>query len=413
MRSLFPHRLHSQQLFCRRCRRVTLHGLWAKESYSTYGGLDPHIPLLCICDDCATTFMAFSHEFAIGRHEENSDYTKVYGFNRIIPGNWVYFKGTPKPGKVTSYFQSNDKEVIMVSYDGGPAKKIECDFHPVQDEVAPEGYRLIPAQTANVLMGDHVYHAIRDMFGTAVGLVSDAGKDKLAILLDNQSLLFITIPMAMQNLQNDKLTEFVRNKLTQLFLEDSRCITITVGQGVVYLDGLVKSLAIKRSICACVNSIPRVRGCVDFMRVRMDTYISDEHLENSILRLLETPGFQVFDYSVKVENSKARVNLACVEEFYPRELENRIANLAGLQDMAFSMRSIPESNLENRSLCKEAEHSLAVSPRLADCVIRVFFCDGRYLLEGRVSNAFQRQWAMINTLKVVKTSSIENRLRIS
>lgn len=413
MRTLFPHRLHSQQLFCRRCRRVTLHGLWAKEPYSTYGGLDPHIPLLCCCEDCSTSFMAFSHEFAIGRHDVNSEYTKVYGYNRINPGNWLYFKGTPKPGLVRSYFQSHDKEVILVSYDGGEAQKVECALHPVQNETSPEGYRLIPAQTASVLMGDNVYHAIRDLFGVAVGLVSDAGKDKLAILLEDGSLLFITIPMSVQNIPNEKLSELVRNKLQQLFPEESKCISITVGQGIVYLDGLVKSLATKRSVCACVNSMPRVRGCVDFMRVRMETYISDEHLENSIFRLLETPGLQVFDYSVKVENSRATVNVACVEEFYPRELENRIANFAGLQDLNFTMRSIPESSLANRGMCQEIEHALAVSSRLAGCVIRVFFYDDKYLLEGRVSNAFQRQWAMIHALKVVKTSSIENRLRIS
>lgn len=390
-----------------------MHGLLAKEPYSTYGGLDPHIPLLCCCDECATTFMAFSHEFAIGRHEVNSEYTKVYGFNRITPGNWLYFQGTPKPGVVKSYFQTHDQEVILISYDGGPAQKVECSLHPVTNEDSPEGYRLIPAQTASVLMGDHVYHAIRNLFGIAVGLVSDGGMDKLAVLLADKSLLFITIPVSAQNFPNDKLNSFVRAKLQQLFPEDAKCISITVGQGIVYLDGLVRSLAAKRSICACVNNIPRVRGCVDFMRVRMETYISDEHLQNTILRLLETPGLQVFDYSVKVDRSKATVNLACIEEYVPRELENRIANFAGLQDLDFTMRSIPESSLANRGACQEVEHALAVSSRLAGCAIRVFFYEGKYLLEGRVSNSFQRQWAMINTLKVVKTSSIENRLRIS
>lgn len=357
--------------------------------------------------------MGFSHEFALGRHENASDYTKVYGVNRIYPGNWLYFRGSPKPGLVKSCFQSHDREAFLISYDGAPPQKIECDLHPVHQEMAPEGFRLIPAQTANVLIGDHVYHAIRDQFGVAVGLVSDGGKDKLAILLDDSSLLFITKPLASQNFSNEKLSDLVRQKLQQLFPDDYKWITITVGQGIVYLDGLAKTLAAKRSICACINNMPHVRGCVEFLRVRMETYISDEHLENSILRLLETPGLQVFDYSVKVENSKAKINLACIEEYYPRELENRIASLPGLQDMDYSYRPVSEKSLANRGVCQEIENALAINPRLVGCVIRVFFHEDKFLLEGRVSKPFQKQWALIGALKIAKTSAIENRLRIN
>ena len=32
-----------------------------------------------------------------------------------------------KPGMVKSYFQTSDKEIIVISYDGGPEKKIELE----------------------------------------------------------------------------------------------------------------------------------------------------------------------------------------------------------------------------------------------------------------------------------------------
>ena len=109
MRSQFPHRLYTQRLFCRRCQKVVEHGIYAREVYSTFGGMDPQIPLLCCCDVCATMFVAFSQEFVFCRRDcVNQDYTKIYGYNRIVPGNWIYFKNAPKPGVVKSVFQGPD-----------------------------------------------------------------------------------------------------------------------------------------------------------------------------------------------------------------------------------------------------------------------------------------------------------------
>jgi osmotically-inducible protein OsmY len=412
MRNQFPHRLYTQKLFCRRCRRVTYHGLFAKEPYSTYGGMAPHIPLLCSCDDCGTTFVAFSQEFSIGNGNKGTEYTKIYGKNRIVPGNWLYFKDKLKPGVVKSCFQSEDKEVFLVSYDGAPPEKIECPKIVIQNEEAPEGYRLVPAQTAHVLIGDHVYHAIREQFGIAVGLVSDGGKDKLAILLDDNSLLFITIPQSMQNVPNAQLSEAVRQKLASLFPEDSRRVLVTVGQGIIYLDGIVRSLAVKRALCACVNSMPRVRGCVDFMRVQMETYISDERLENSIWRILDTPAFKIFDYSAEVKDSKAVVKASCFDSNFPKDLENRIADLPGLQELSMQMSPVPESSSDIQVTCRVIEKELAGNSRLGGTVISLNYFNNKYVMEGRVSNAFQKQWALINAVKMVRSASIENRLRV-
>lgn len=412
MRAQFPYRLHTQKLFCRRCRRVMPHGLFAKEPYSTYGGMAPHIPLLCRCDECGTTFVAFSQEFAIGQSNNGTDYTKIYGKNRIIPGNWLYFKNTVKPGIVKSYFQTEDKEVFLVSYDGGAPEKVERPKTLIRNEEAPDGYRLVPAQTAQVLIGDNVYHAIRDQFGVAVGLVSDGGKDKLAILLDDNSLLFITIPLSKQNVPNATLSEYVRQKLAQLFPEDYNRVQVTVGQGIVYLEGIVRSLAVKKALCACVNNMPRVRGCVDFMRVQMETYISDERLESSIWRLLDAPAFKIFDYSAEVRNSRANVRLSCFDFNFPKDLENRIADLPGLQDLSLTINPIPEKHSDIQVTCRVIEKELAQNTRLAGTMIRLTYFNNKYVMEGRVSNSFQKQWALINAVKMVRTASIENRLRV-
>ena len=311
MRNLFPHRIHTQKLFCCRCRQVLDHGVYAREPYSTYGGMKPHIPLLCMCERCSAAFVGFSNEFAFSRPADAGDYTAVYGYSRISPGNWLYFKESVKPGKVKSYFKTNEQEIIVVSYDGGQDMKFVFDHPAPVQEKSAEGYRLLPAQSAQTLLGDNIYHTLRDKFGIAVGLVKDGDKDKLATLLDDGSVLFITLPEPAQNIPNDKLSNIVLNKLRQLFPDDVSRVSVTVGQGVVYLDGLVRSVMIKRSLRACINSMPRVRGCVDFTKVIAEPGMTDKRIENEIYMLLESFGRNVFDSKVEVANGKGSVSLCC------------------------------------------------------------------------------------------------------
>lgn len=412
MRNLFPHRIHSQKLFCCRCRQVTEHGVFAREPYSTYGGMKPHIPLLCVCSHCRSAFVAFSHEFAFSHPADAGDYTKVYGFSRIAAGNWLYFKKAPKPGIVKSIFQTADKEVVILNYDGGPDKKVEFDRVQEIKEKSPDGYRLLPAQSAQTLLGDHIYHALRDMFGVAVGLVTDGDKDKLAVHLEDSSVLFITLPPQAQNIPNDKLSEAVQGRLRQLFAEDMRRVSVTVGQGIVYLDGLVKSFQVKRTLCACVNSMPRIRGCVDFTKIIPEPGMTDALIEEKVYALLDSFGRNVFDYKVTVSQGKVAVSLCCFEDSCPKDLENRIAEIPGIMDLSYSMVSMPEHDMKNRDVCLEMEQGYSLNPRFQGAKIKVSFVENKYLLEGRVNSAWQKQIALVNAVKKTLSTSVENRLRV-
>ena len=155
------------------------------EEYSTYGGLDRGIPLLCVCTHCGTIHVAFSQEFAFGRKDEaHSEYAKVYGHNRIFPGDWLYFDGATRPCIVKSFFQSRDREVVVYKRNGMPDEKYEGPKIPISHEVAPEGYRLLPAQCVNTLLGDHVYHVLRKQFGVAVGVVKDDTKAGILAIIE-------------------------------------------------------------------------------------------------------------------------------------------------------------------------------------------------------------------------------------
>lgn len=405
--------MFTQKLFCRRCQRVVEHGIFAREAYSTYGGMAPSIPLLCSCEQCSAVFVAFSQEFSFCADKSRcGDYTKIYRKNRISPGNWLYFKGKPKPGMVKSYFQTPEKDIIVISFDGGPDEKYEFPNLVIHEEEAPEGYKLLPAQSSQTLIGDHVYHAIRNVFGQAVGLVNDGEKDLLAVLLENGTILFLALPVVSQNLPNDKLLANARNKLLQLFPEDAKRVAVNVGQGIVYLDGLVKNLSIKRALKGCVESLPKVRGCVDFMRVVSNSLVTDAVIESNILSILETPGVCVFDYDVTVLQGKVTITASCYDESYPKELETRIAEYPGVQELSFTLTSMPMYSMPNRSLCDELERSFEESSLMIGAKVRVSFVRNKFLLEGRVSSNFQKQLAFFSTVKAVKSPSVESKLRV-
>ena len=413
MRALFPHKLYTQRLFCRRCQQVTEHGIFAREQYSTLGGMDSHIPMLCSCGLCQTVFVAFSHEFVFCRPDlVNQDYTKVFGVNRVMAGNWLYFKGSQKPGVVKSVFKSPDKDIINISYGNGPDQKVECRKIEILEEEAPGGYRLLPAQSAHTLMGDHIYHAIRDRFGVAVGLVWDGEKDKLAVLLQDGILLFITLPETFQNIPNEKLVELVREKLEQIFPEEVGKITLEAGRGIVYLNGFVRNLSVKRAMVSCINSMPKVRGCVDFVKIQPEDYATDAQLERFVLNQLESPSFRLFDYHVQVLNGKVNVSARCAEKYFNQEFENKLAELPGVMDLNCRIERIPDECLENDLLCKQIETDLALNPILQNTCIKVSCSQKKILLEGFVHSAIQKQIAFLSAMKKAKTTAIDNRLRL-
>lgn len=411
MRSQFPHRLYTQRLFCRRCQKVTEHGIFAREAYSTFGGMDPHIPLLCCCDACGTIFVAFSNEFIFCNREfVNQDYAKIYGYNRIVAGNWIYFKGAPKPGIVKSIFQSPDKQIIVVNYDGGPDQRIERPKLDIEEEESPEGYRLLPVQSAQTLLGDCIYHAIRNQFGVAVGLVNDGEKDKLVVLLKDRTLVFITLPPLSQNLPNDKLCAIVQGKLAQVFPDHHSKVTVEVGQGIVYLNGLVENLSIQRAMERCINALPKVRGCVDFTRVLVPPFMTDSRIKETVFEQIEAPGMRLFDCKVEVQDGKVQLEASCYENERPKDLENRLAEIPGVRDLICLVSEVYDPI--NVELCKKVEAEISVSTFLRGANIRVSCNNRRFLLEGSVQSILQKELAFATVLKSVKTTSIENRLRI-
>ena len=131
-----------------------------------------------------------------------------------------------------------------------------------------------------------------------------------------------------------------------------------------------------------------------------------------MLSILETPGVRVFDYGVKVEQGKVTVTASCFEDYDLKELERRITEYPGVQELVFSLNVLPMDAMPNRELCEEIERSLETSTLLSGAKIRVSFVRNKFLLEGRVSSNFQKQLAFLSTMRATKSPSVENKLRI-
>ena len=357
--------------------------------------------------------MAFSQEFAFCHKDEPSEYAKVYGHNRIFPGDWLYFEGAARPCIVKSFFQSRDKDVVVYKQNGLPDEKYEGPKVTVEHEVAPEGYRLLPAQCVHTLLGDHVYHVIRKQFGVAVGVVKDETKDKLVVKMDDGLIVFMSYPRYAENPPNDAVVSVVRKQLEALSDGLSEDITVEAGQGIVYLRGFVDSLATKRAIQTNVNSIAGLRGCVNMIRVRKNSKVSDADLEKCIWNVMDDAAHPIFKYSVKVKSGAAKVTFYYEDEVYPDELKSRLESIPGVVSLNMHGTAILKENLGKQDLCRRIMNKLASYRLLKNSFVHVTYVGKRFLVEGRVTNIIQREFALLAVAGFARSVAVGNRLRIS
>jgi len=388
------------------------HDICAMEEYSTYGGMERGIPLLCVCKSCGTVHVAFSQEFAFCRKDDNSEYAKVYGHNRIFPGDWLYFDGAAKPCIVKSFFQSRDKDVVVYKRNGLPDEKYEGPKVVIENEVAPEGYKLLPAQCPQTLLGDHVYHVLRKQFGRAVGVVKDEDKDKLVVLLDDGIMVFMSYPRYAENPANEEVVSVVRRRLELLSSGLSEEIAVAAGQGIVYLQGFVNCLATKRAVHDCVNGIAGIRGCVNLVQVQKNPKFSDRELEKKIWDVLDDSAIPIFKYDVDVKSAVAKVTFYYEDEVYPTELKSRIEGIVGVVKLDLLGTAIRKENVGKQELCRNIMDKLSKIRFLKGSFVHVSYVGKRFLVEGRVKNIVQREFTLLVVAALTRSVMVGNRLRI-
>lgn len=413
MKQSFLSPITSKKLFCRRCQVVSDHKLMAQDAYSISGGMQPHIPLLCSCKICGTYFIAYSQEFNFFCDSHKSEYTKILGHNRIQPGNWLYIKNKERPGKVKSVFKFPKEELITISYQNNYEEQIK---HPISNnikEVSSNGYKLFPAQTGQALIGDHIYHTRRELFGEVVGKVLEAEKEKLAVLLENKTLLFITLPEKYQAPPKNQLLDFISHKISKAFAPYHQQLNIQVSQGIVCIRGSMPSLALKNKLKLFIKNIPSLKGCINLVEVQPLKPISDTIIKARVLTILEDLSIPISNYEVSVQNAVVQIKCCYHNCSTPTDLEQRIEQIEGIKELNLILDFMPVQPLFQEKWFQNAEKALHKNPKLEGSKIRISYHGKKILLEGNVHSLFQKSRAYIATMLSTKKISIENKLRIS
>ena len=270
----------------------------------------------------------------------------------------------------------------------------------------------MPAQCVNTLLGDHVYHVIRKQFGIAIGVVKDETKDKLVVKMDDGLIVFMSYPRYAENPPNQEVVSVVRKHLELLSDGLSEEVSVEAGQGIVYLRGFVESLATKRKIQTKIGEIAGLRGCVNMVRVRKNSKVSDEDLERQIWDVLDDIAHPIFKYSVKVKSGAAKVTFYYEDEVYPDELKSRIECIPGIVSLNMHGTAILKKNLGKKDLCQKIMDKLASYSFLKNSFVHVTYVGKRFLVEGRVANIVQREFALLAVAGFARSVAVGNRLRI-
>lgn len=409
----FIHKVLDMSLYCAECGSITSHSILSRELFSTRVKVQPGIPLVCTCNVCKSSFMAFTQEFYFGTSScGNMEYAKVLERSRLIPRDWLYVKGEPRPGRVSATYQTRDSDVAVVDYGAGKEETVSRPILETFDERAPLGYRLFPAQCGVALLGDPVYHVIRDAFGKVVGRVTDGEKDKLAVLLENGTLLFITLPDENQYLPDSKLLDNLTMKISGIYPESISSLKLTVVNAVAYLQGKASGYPLKEKIVKLVEGIPELRGCVDFIAVEVGKVVPDSSLERAAFCILEDVTSPLFNYTVEVRTGILQVSAFYSEGKDPTSVEEKLRRLEGLRDVVFEIEKAPPEAPDMRQLCLSVSRILKENPRMANSNLRVSVLDDSLLLEGRVNSILQKSLAGFVVKKETVQTKLINRLRI-
>ncbi len=418
-RESFPFRITEQNLFCRRCKALCKHGLYTEESYSIQGGMLPRIPILCECDVCKASYIAFSQEFYFVRQETEQNptpntYVKIPGKNRLFVGNWVYLNNSARPGIIERVISSNDKTELSIKYGNSVAKVNIERNEPTQNEISPKGYRLLPAQCGETLIGDYVYHVHRQMFGKAVGIVQDGITDKLTIQLENNVILFITLPESYQTLPNPRLLETAKLKLQSLPPAILQNIHIEARHGILFVSGTVSSLAARRKIQEITDRIPSLRGTINRILVTPSISVSDEILSESIHQIFENSENSDWAYyNIRVQQGKATVQIGYYKESAIRYFTRQLEKEQGILELSVLPEYVSEPEPSELKRIQEAEKMISNQSFAKDCKIRITWTEKKIFIFGCVHSLIQKGRVTLLLSKLPwKITSIENKLRI-
>ena len=404
------HLLQEKRLYCSTCNAITSHRILAREPFSIHAEIPPEIPLVCQCKICESFVIAFSHEIFFGTKNAKAEYAKLLSQNRLAPGDWVYVDGKQRPSLVDAVYKTQTEEIIDVEYDG-QKEKLKRSILTQFNEKAPFGFRLLPAQVGETLLGDPIYHVLRKMIGVAIGSVFDKDVKKLVVQLENGKIVFITLPDEFQPLPDSILLRRLTERVQQRFPNLGNSIRLNVVQNVVYVYGSVSNLPDKEAIARFVKMQPNFRGVVDMLSVYcVGSPVSDEEISREAFRILENEKSPFFCNEVHVKENVLYINAYYFADAHLEKIKSDLHHILGLRDLKLELEEVP---LPPPTMRKRAEILLAtLKAKYTDCNFQVIPLSEGILVEGSVKNIWQKGAVNIFILQNSKGLKINTRLRV-
>lgn len=405
------HQLWEMPLFCAKCGAITAHAILAREAFSKRFGISKDVPFVCRCNACGTFFVAFAGEMYLGGNESKDEYAKLLSQNRLLPGDWVYIDGRPRPNQISGLFVTKQEETVMLK-SVGVQEKFSRPLLSRYNEQAPQGFKLLPAQIGSVLLGDPVYHVLRKATGFVVGRILDKSSEKVVVRLEGGKVLFITLPEKKQALPDDVLLKRLTAEMSRKFPGLSSEFRLNVVRNIAYVYGSVADLPTKENALAFVKSFSDFRGVVDMLSVKYaGTPISDADICRDAFRILEKEKSPLFYYDLHAENGELTLNAYYFAGSDLDGVTKELQNIAGIRRLKLELEKVEESPA---ALWRKANalEKLLKTQFIKFC-LRVIPLSEGLLVEGHVKNHLQKKMLEFFANRITNKIKIVTRLRVS
>ncbi len=406
----WTHRILNRMLYCKECRAITRHDVLARETFSIHCAVRPEIPLVCRCSVCGAFFVAFSHEMYFEHPEDGSEYAKLLGENRLAPNDWVYIDGKDAPGRVKALYSTQTEDIVELNFGDNRIERFSRPLMTRFNEKAPMGFRLLPAQCGVALLGDPVYHVLRKVLGTVVGLVTDRGEEKLVVQLENGKVLFVTLPQERQLVPDSLLRERLSECLSARFATLPGLLKWDVVHAVAYVHGTVPRFPDRKNILESVRRMRNFRGVIDLVRVEPAEPATDEEIRARIVEVVGEKDSPLFNEAIEVRNGEATVKALYFAESDLAKVQERIGDVPGLRDLTFELKAVLRPSPYVTEQAERLLLTLRSNICLSKCRLRVIPLADEIVVKCEPSGLIQKKLINRIVVRVMKGVDVPTHL---
>ncbi len=407
--------IRTEPVFCRNCSAVTKHELFSRKNLALNDPLLLSEKLLAVCEQCSEEQVIIASNLrSLVPAEENEFNCKVAGRGRIVVGDWVYFPGQSRPGRVKFRNRLGEREHFTMEFDDGKSFKWSQKAPNVAGKKALIAYKLLPFQIAEVKIGDYVYHVGRDMAGVAVA-IAHGSENKLVIQMENRSYLLMSIPQKDLSFEKgstlkDKIQEAFHSVLGPAY----SALQLEVRGGIVYLSGTCTHMLERSALIEFIESIPGALMVLPRIKIKPTIYVPDSELETQLQTLLSNnpKNDGILGIRVFVENSEATISGYVTREGTEEPLFKQAACVNGLKEVHLNIHLQEDLNKEDIQKSQMLTEAFKNNSSLEGCNLQAHCKDGNVYLEGVVYSQYQKSTAALATAWLVKNLNIINNIKV-